>query len=74
MNGVEIGRRYMPTGTIDFDTFVNRNCWGWHENEVTTFSLPAGVLTAGENLIAVEVHQDATNSSGVSFDASLQIS
>jgi len=44
---------------------------GTAESTPVTFAVPASVLVAGTNVIAVEVHQDDATSSDVSFDLSL---
>ncbi len=68
INGTELSRANMPTGTIDFSTFATT----YSSNGTTyTFSVPASMLTEGNNVIAVEVHQNAANSSDLVFNLSL---
>ncbi|MBM4104619.1 MAG: hypothetical protein FJ263_11360, partial [Planctomycetes bacterium] len=65
INDQEIGRPYMPTGMINFDTPANTQ----GENTSTVFSgISPSVLLEGNNILAVEVHQNAYNSSDLSFD------
>lgn len=42
------------------------------ENEASSFAVAASLLVAGENILAVEVHQAAATSSDVSFDLGLR--
>ncbi len=72
LNGVELYRYNMsPTGTINFDTFATTGTEANAYIPVVTF--PATGLLVGDNVLAVEVHQDDANSSdivlGVIFDA-----
>jgi hypothetical protein len=71
INNQEVGRIYMPTGTINFDTLANFQ----GENTTTTFSsIPLSVLMEGDNILAVEVHQNTDNSTDMSFDLGLEAS
>ena len=67
INGVEVNRFNLPTGTILYSTLTPT----FTENAPVTFTVPASVFVTGTNIIAVEVHQNALNSSDVSFDFSL---
>jgi hypothetical protein len=73
VNGVEVTRDNMPTGPIDYSTFASSGRWNAQESLVRSVTVPAGLLRAGTNVIAAEVHQDAANSSDLSFDASLSV-
>jgi hypothetical protein len=66
INGTELGRTNLPAGTLTFNTFATT-----YNDQTVPFSVPAGLLKEGENLIAVEVHQNAATSSDVFFDLSL---
>jgi hypothetical protein len=68
LNGVELGRNGMPSGTIANTTLANVE-QSSATQEATTWSvtIPAANLVAGQNLIAAEVHQFSTGSSDVSF-------
>ena len=68
LNGKEIGRSNMPTGTISYSTLASSTT----EDEWEEFTVPAGTLVNGTNQIAVEVHQGALNSSDLSFDFELR--
>lgn len=73
VNGVEVVRDNMPAGAIGYTTLAASGRWNAAENAVRTFAVPASLLQAGTNVIAVEVHQDAANSSDLSFDAALTV-
>ncbi len=69
LNGTEVYRTNMPEGPIAYDTTarsaVETDDYFEHEFE-------ASGLTAGKNVIAVEVHQNSRSSSDVSFDFALE--
>ncbi len=71
LNGAEVWRQNMPAGPIDFQTLATTALSGTAENAWNELSVPASSLTAGENTLAVEVHQAAGNSSDLSFDFAL---
>lgn len=68
LNGQEVWRQNMPVGPIDFNTLASATVGAPGENAWNELSIPATGLIAGENTIAVEVHQAVGNSSDVSFD------
>ena len=70
LNGVELIRSNMPTGTITPTTPAPVAVGGTDESKFFEFSL-GNALTAGVNVIAVEVHQQAASSSDVSFNLEL---
>jgi acid phosphatase type 7 len=70
LNGVEVFRSNMPTGTVSFSTTASSDVTGAAESTQyfpASFAA-AGKLTAGTNVVAVEVHQRSRNSSDLSFD------
>lgn len=67
VNGVEVNRANMPTGTISNTTVASANNY----TTGATFSIAPGYFTAGDNIIAVEVHQRTANSNNCFFDMSL---
>ncbi len=71
LNGVEFSRFNMPSGLIDFATTASSAVGnaGFVGPEV----LPAGLLRAGTNTLAVEVHQNLAFSPDVVFGADLSI-
>ena len=70
INGTERFRTNMPTGTISFNTKASTDAAD-DGNTAQNINLPAGTLITGTNVIAVEVHQRAANSSDLSFDLQL---
>jgi len=67
VNGTEVGRTNLPTGTLKDSTYASSS-----NNGITvSFSIPATLLKEGENLIAVEVHQCNATSSDVIFNLSM---
>ncbi|MFN7150220.1 MAG: PKD domain-containing protein, partial [Microthrixaceae bacterium] len=71
VNGQEVARDNMPTGTITNTTLASTGRSGGDENALRPFLVPVSVLQQGTNSIAVEVHQDRANSSDLSFDLDL---
>ncbi|MCK5565517.1 MAG: CotH kinase family protein, partial [Planctomycetes bacterium] len=71
INDQEVDRIYMPTGTIYYDT-VSDGSGG--DNATTVFAaIDPSILVEGDNILAVEVHQDKDNSSDISFDLGMEI-
>ena len=66
INGVERYRTNMPTGSINANTKAAADATD-NGNTAQTATLPAGSLVTGTNVIAVEVHQRATNSDDLFF-------
>lgn len=70
LNGVEVYRFNMPAGTVGFTTVASAaNPLGEGVAFVTNF-LASGLIN-GQNVLAVEVHQSAANSSDVVFGLSM---
>ncbi len=69
INGTEVMRRNMPTGTITSSTFANATV-GSAPSEFTLV-LSKNVLVEGENIFAVEIHQVNATSSDIYFDVSI---
>lgn len=70
VNGVEVGRSaLMPTGAIGYGTFTT----GFIDpaNVENTFTIPSGLLKAGTNVIAAEVHQCNATSSDIAWDCAI---
>ena len=69
INGTEVGSIYMPDGAIDSNTLAE----GGDESVYNDVELNvAGLLIAGVNTIAIEVHQGSLGSSDAGLDISLQ--
>ncbi len=67
LNGIEIFRSNMPAGTISFNTFASSN-----EDNIVTTVVPGTDFIAGDNVLAVEIHQVSKTSSDISFDMQLE--
>ena len=71
LNGLEVWRSNMPTGTVSYLTLATSGVSGTDEFTYFTETLSPSFLHAGTNLIAIEVHQNSNGSSDVSFDFAL---
>ena len=69
LNGVEVDRFNMGPGPVAFDTFAASS----HEANFfqPTMIIPSAALVEGDNLFAVEVHQDDADSSDIVFGMTL---
>lgn len=67
VNGTEVARNNMPTGAPSHSTAASSNINGAAETTPITFTLSPSVFVAGNNTIAVEIHQDNASSSDMSF-------
>jgi len=69
INNTEAARSSnMPAGAIGYDSLASPD----HEGgSFESFSVDTTVLTAGQNILAIEVHQQSISSSDLSFDAEL---
>ena len=71
LNGTEIGRSNMPDGLITIDTRADSVIGGNDERIFFPLTLnPTAIdaLVDGENVLAIEIHQESGTSSDVSFD------
>ena len=74
LNGKEILRDNMPPGEVNYLTLATSGALGANESSFfETFHDGSGKLQAGENVMAISVHQSSTNSSDLSFDLGLQV-
>ncbi|MCB1026928.1 MAG: hypothetical protein KDB24_04085 [Microthrixaceae bacterium] len=72
INGVEVLRNNMPDGPVNNQTRAVNSIWGDAETQVHRYRIAnAGLLHAGDNTIAVEVHQKDRSSSDVGFQLTL---
>ncbi len=67
VNGVEVARARM-TNPISFTKLADNPAI---EDQVSSFTIPTASFSVGTNVIAVEVHQQAINSSDISFNLQL---
>jgi hypothetical protein len=68
LNGVEIHRNNMPTGSILFNTLATVAIGGTDESAWNLVTFSPSMLVSGINTIAVEIHQSAITSSDISFN------
>ncbi len=74
LNGTEIFREYMPTGTVDYATFASVTAG--NADQTNIFSRSIGVTNlfrVGTNTIAAEVHQSNAGSSDLYFNLAMDI-
>lgn len=71
INGQEALRSNMPGGEITASTFASNAIGGSAESTYYEFHLQPELLQAGNNVVAVELHQADAGSSDVSFDMDL---
>ncbi|MCY3624067.1 MAG: metallophosphoesterase [Gammaproteobacteria bacterium] len=69
LNGTEVYRTNMPSGTISYETLAST---ATEDDTYYEHSFDPSGLVAGTNVIAVEVHQSSATSSDVGFDFSLE--
>lgn len=66
LNGTEIYRGNMPTGSIGFSTLASAS--KTIETEIHVISVNKNILRNGKNTISAEVHQNLASSGDLSFD------
>jgi hypothetical protein len=71
LNGTEILRNNMPAGTVTSNTLASAAVGGADEFIYFSFDLSSQPLISGTNVLAVEIHQSAANSSDLSFNLAL---
>ncbi|MDA3853559.1 MAG: right-handed parallel beta-helix repeat-containing protein, partial [Bacteroidales bacterium] len=71
VNGQEVIRANMSSGTVDYQTTSRSRVSGSAESTFTSYTIDNSYFLLGNNSIAVEVHQTAANSSDLSFDLEL---
>ena len=71
LNGVEVVRSNMPSGAVSATTLAPVAVSGATESAWFTASIDPALLVAGNNVIAVEIHQQSASSSDISFDLEL---
>jgi hypothetical protein len=70
LNGVEVFRNNMPTGTVTYTTLASGNASDDGDTWFPT-NIPPSLFVAGTNVLAAEVHQDSISSSDIGFDLTL---
>lgn len=71
LNGTEIIRSNMPDGAVNYLTYASSTVNSPQENEFYPFVVSPSLLVSGTNVLAVEVHQRAADSSDIAFDFKL---
>lgn len=71
LNGTEVARDNLPSGTIASSTTALADRSGGAETALTSFPLTSSLLTTGKNVLAVEVHQFSRTSSDMGLDVEL---
>jgi hypothetical protein len=71
LNGVEVWRTNMPTGTVGFGTPASVAIAGADESTFVQTTISSSLLVSGTNVLAIELHQAGGTSTDVSFDLQL---
>jgi len=72
LNGREVFRSNMPSGTISPGTLASSTVGGTDESTLYEADLDPGWLVTGRNVMAVELHQSDAASSDLSFALQLR--
>jgi len=72
INGTEVVRSNMPTGTISYRTKAASGVGGSTEDTFFEYYIDPSSLHLGTNVVAVEIHQSSGTSSDISFDFELK--
>ncbi|WP_288460898.1 alkaline phosphatase PhoX [uncultured Chryseobacterium sp.] len=72
LNGEEVVRDNMPSGTIDFNTLSSTTIDGAAESVYNVFSIPKSKFVNGNNRISIELHNRGASSSDLRIDAYLK--
>jgi len=71
LNGVEVYRQNMPQGAVSYGTAALTGVGVPVPGSPVTLTIPAGVLRQGANVLAVEVHQAAGDTSDAAMGVQL---
>jgi hypothetical protein len=69
LNGVELRRDNLPAGPLSSSTLASVTVSGGEEAVYFETGVPPELLVAGDNVLAVEVHQASRSSSDLTLDA-----
>ncbi|MGE9293065.1 MAG: LamG-like jellyroll fold domain-containing protein [Puniceicoccales bacterium] len=72
INGVEVARDNMNYDSFDYQTYASGVVDGANEDTFFAHIVDPSVLQVGTNVIAVEIHQQRSSSSDISFDLFLE--
>ncbi len=71
LNGTEVYRTNLPAGAIGYQTLAPTAIGGVDETTFLQTTVSQSLLVAGNNVLAVEIHQANATSSDISFDFDL---
>lgn len=72
INGFQVRISNMRPGGLDYLTLADRDIYGTEESAFNSKIIdPQGIVVAGQNIIAVELHQVSDKSNDASFDLEL---
>lgn len=71
LNGTEVARKNLPAGAISYTTFASTTIDGSDETAFSVYKLLKTQFAAGENYLAIEIHQANAASSDLGFDLEL---
>jgi hypothetical protein len=71
LNGTEVQRSNMPSGSIDYLTLAASSVSGTSEDTFFEYLISSDQLLEDTNVIAVEIHQRSASSSDISFNLEL---
>ncbi len=69
VNGVEVSRFRMPSGSVNYSTFASTTS---SDNELNSVTLNTNLFVPGTNVVAVEVHQRSSTSSDLTYDLEVE--
>ncbi len=72
LNGKEVFRSNMPAGTVTPATLASATVSGTDESNIYEYDVDPAKLLSGRNVLAVELHQSAPDSSDLSFSLQVQ--
>jgi hypothetical protein len=71
LNGKEVFRSNLPSGSVSYTTLASNTVGSGDESTFFETELAAADFVSGGNVLAVEIHQSAVDSSDVSFNLRL---
>ncbi len=69
INGKEAGRYNMPSGTVTYDTYSTT--YAPNNPDQGTLTFPGSLFRKGNNVVAVEVHNNSATSTDIMWDAEM---
>jgi hypothetical protein len=71
LNGTEIARDNLTTGTVSAGTKASNIVSSANEGILIRFNIDPGLLVEGDNILVAEIHQEDVDSGDLSFDLEL---